>query len=159
MACLIADFDKLNCHAGAANILFWLQSSADFLSMANERLGLLRNIIAERIVLLDGATGTSIKDMRLGPEDFGGAKLEGCNENLVRSQPNRIRELHRSFLQAGADIIETNSFGGTSIALAHYGLKHDVREINRLAAQLAREEAAAASTPLARASWRARSVP
>jgi len=115
--------------------------------MANERLGLLRKTITERIVLLDGATGTSIQDMQLGPEDFGGAKLEGCNENLVRTRPDRIRELHRSFLEAGADIIETNSFGATSIALAHYGLERDAREINRVAAQLAREEADAASTP------------
>jgi len=115
--------------------------------MVNERLGLLRKIITDRIVLLDGATGTSIQDMQLGPEDFGGAKLEGCNENLVRTRPDRIRELHRSFLEAGADIIETNSFGATSIALAHYGLEHDTREINRIAAQLAREEADAASTP------------
>ncbi len=115
--------------------------------MANERLGLLRKIITDRIVLLDGATGTSIQDMQLGPEDFGGAKLEGCNENLVRTRPDRIRELHRSFLEAGADIIETNSFGATSIALAHYGLERDAREINRVAAQLAREEADAASTP------------
>jgi 5-methyltetrahydrofolate--homocysteine methyltransferase len=115
--------------------------------MANERLGLLRKIITGRIVLLDGATGTSIQDMQLGPEDFGGAKLEGCNENLVRTRPDRIRELHRSFLEAGADIIETNSFGATSIALAHYGLERAAREINRIAAQLAREEADAASTP------------
>ena len=115
--------------------------------MANERLGLLRKTITERIVLLDGATGTSIQDMQLGPADFGGAKLEGCNENLVRTRPDRIRELHRSFLEAGADIIETNSFGATSIALAHYGLERDAREINRVAAQLAREEADAASTP------------
>jgi 5-methyltetrahydrofolate--homocysteine methyltransferase len=114
--------------------------------MVNERLELLRKIIAERIVLLDGATGTSIQDMQLGPEDFGGAKLEGCNENLVRTRPERMRELHRSFLDAGADIIETNSFGATSIALAHYGLERDAREINRIAAQLAREEADAAST-------------
>ncbi len=115
--------------------------------MANERLGLLRKTITDRIVLLDGATGTSIQDMQLGPEDFGGAKLEGCNENLVRTRPDRIRELHRSFLEAGADIIETNSFGATAIALAHYGLERDAREINRIAARLAREEADAASTP------------
>ncbi|HLW70000.1 MAG TPA: methionine synthase [Candidatus Binataceae bacterium] len=114
--------------------------------MNNERLEHLRALIAERIVVLDGATGTSIQDMQLSADDFGGAKLEGCNENLVRTRPDKIRELHRSFLAAGADIIETNSFGATSIALAHYGLEGDVREINRVAAQLARGEADAAAT-------------
>ena len=115
--------------------------------MPNERLRTLRQLIADRIVVLDGATGTSIQDMRLGPEDFGGSKLEGCNEQLVRTRPDKIRELHRSFLDAGADIIETNTFGATSIALAHYGLEADARAINRIAAELAREEADAASTP------------
>jgi 5-methyltetrahydrofolate--homocysteine methyltransferase len=114
--------------------------------MPNERLPLLRDFIARRIVLLDGATGTSIQDMHLGADDFGGAKLEGCNEYLVYTRPDRIRELHRGFLAAGADIIETNSFGSTAIALAHYGLEGDARELNRIAAQLAREEADAAST-------------
>ncbi len=114
--------------------------------MPNRRLELLRKLIAERIVLLDGATGTSIQEMHLGADDFGGAALEGCNENLVRTRPDRIRDLHRSFLAAGADIIETNSFGATAIALAHYGLEGDARELNRLAAELACAEAAAAST-------------
>jgi 5-methyltetrahydrofolate--homocysteine methyltransferase len=114
--------------------------------MHNERLRLLRQLISERIVVLDGATGTSIQDMALSADDFGGARLEGCNENLVRTRPDKIREIHRGFLTVGADIIETNSFGATSIALAHYGLEHQVREINRIAAQLARTEADAAST-------------
>src|SRR6266851_178587 len=113
----------------------------------NDRLKLLRELLAERIVLLDGAGGTSIQGMRLGPADFGGADLEGCNENLVRTRPEKLRELHRSFLEAGADVIETNSFGGTSVVLAEYGLAHDACELNRIAARLAREEADAASTP------------
>jgi 5-methyltetrahydrofolate--homocysteine methyltransferase len=114
--------------------------------MPNERLRQLRQLISQRIVVLDGATGTSIQDMRLDADDFGGPKLEGCNENLVRTRPDKIRELHRSFLEAGADIIETNTFGATAVALAHYGLERDAREINRIAAQLARLEADAAST-------------
>jgi 5-methyltetrahydrofolate--homocysteine methyltransferase len=117
------------------------------MNIPNERIKLLRKLIAERIVVLDGAAGTSIQDMGLGPADFGGPSLEGCNENLVRTLPNKIRELHRSFLAAGADIIETNSFGATSVVLADYGLERDAREINRIAAELARHEADAASTP------------
>ncbi|MBV8452038.1 MAG: homocysteine S-methyltransferase family protein, partial [Deltaproteobacteria bacterium] len=110
------------------------------------RLEALREAFSERIVVLDGAAGTSIQDMHLKPEDFGGPQLDGCNENLVRTRPDKIRELHRSFLAAGADIIETNTFGATSIVLAEYGLQHTARELNRIAAELAREEADAAST-------------
>jgi 5-methyltetrahydrofolate--homocysteine methyltransferase len=113
----------------------------------SDRTEALRRLISERIVVLDGAAGTSIQDMHLSAADFGGTHLEGCNENLVRTRPDKIRELHRKFLEAGADIIETNSFGATSVVLAEYGLAHEAKEINRIAAQLARQEADAASTP------------
>jgi 5-methyltetrahydrofolate--homocysteine methyltransferase len=106
-----------------------------------ERLKLLREILATRVMVLDGAMGTSIQDMHLGPGDFGGPELEGCNENLVRTRPDLIRNLHLSFLQAGADIIETDSFGSTSVVLAEYGLADHARELNRAAAALAREAA------------------
>ncbi len=111
------------------------------------RIKLLREILAERIVILDGATGTAIQQMHLGPEDFGGAALEGCNENLVLTRPNRIHELHRGYLEVGADIVETDTFGATSIVLAEYGLQERAREINRRAAEIARAEADAFSTP------------
>src|SRR6516165_7356251 len=115
--------------------------------VSNEnRLEALREAFCERIVVLDGAAGTSIQEMQLKPEDFGGQELDGCNENLVRTRPDRIRELHRSFLAAGADIIETNTFGATSVVLAEYGLQRDAHELNRRAADLARTEADAAST-------------
>jgi 5-methyltetrahydrofolate--homocysteine methyltransferase len=110
------------------------------------RLEALREAFSERIVVLDGAAGTSIQGMHLKPADFGGPQLDGCNENLVCTRPDKIRELHRSFLAAGADIIETNTFGATSIVLAEYGLQDNARELNRIAAELAREEADAAST-------------
>jgi 5-methyltetrahydrofolate--homocysteine methyltransferase len=116
----------------------------------SDRLRLLRDALAERIVVIDGAGGTSIQEMHLGAADFGGPQLEGCNENLVRTRPGKVRELHQGFLDAGADIIETNSFGATSIVLAEYGLAEHAREINRLAAQIARsaaDEAAAAGRP------------
>jgi 5-methyltetrahydrofolate--homocysteine methyltransferase len=106
-----------------------------------KRLDALRHALSERIMVLDGAAGTSIQDMHLNAADFGGPQLEGCNENLVRTRPDKIGELHRSFLAAGADIIETNTFGATSIVLAEYGLERDARELNRIAAELARTEA------------------
>src|SRR5215467_3473642 len=109
------------------------------------RLDILRHVLSARIVVLDGAAGTSIQDMHLQAADFGGPQLEGCNENLVLTRPDKIRQLHRSFLAAGADIIETNTFGATSVVLAEYGLQHNVRELNRVAAELARAEADAAS--------------
>ncbi len=112
-----------------------------------QRIAVLRDLIARRIVLLDGATGTSIQGLNLHAGYFGGPHLDGCNENLVSTVPDRIRELHRGFLEAGADVIETNSFGSTSIVLAEYGLADRARELNRLAARIAREEADAAATP------------
>jgi 5-methyltetrahydrofolate--homocysteine methyltransferase len=112
-----------------------------------ERIGLLKKALSERIVIIDGAAGTSIQAMHLSAADFGGAHLDGCNENLVRTRPDKIRELHRGFLEAGADIIETNTFGATRIVLAEYGLESDAREINRLAGRIACEEAHAMQTP------------
>ena len=103
-----------------------------------ERLG---DLLRERILVLDGATGTSVQAMRLGAAEFGAAHLEGCNENLVMTQPGRITALHASFLEAGADIIETCSFGSTAIVLGEYGLEAQARELNRRAAALARAAA------------------
>jgi 5-methyltetrahydrofolate--homocysteine methyltransferase len=111
-----------------------------------KRLDQLRQVLTERIVVLDGAAGTSIQDLHLTADDFGGSQFEGCNEHLVCTRPDKVRELHRSFLAAGADIIETNTFGATSIVLAEYGLHSKARELNRIAAELARAEADAAST-------------
>jgi len=117
------------------------------MSNTRERIEILRSLLAQRIVVLDGATGTSIQGMNLHAGYFGGPHLDGCNENLVITSPDRISELHRSFLEMGADIIETNSFGSTSVVLAEYGLERQARELNRVAAQLARTEADAVSTP------------
>jgi 5-methyltetrahydrofolate--homocysteine methyltransferase len=111
-----------------------------------ERLKLLKQLLSTRVLVLDGAMGTSIQDMHLGPQDFGGPELEGCNENLVRTRPELIRNLHLSFLNAGADIIETDSFGSTSIVLAEYGLQDRARELNRAAAAIARDAADSVAT-------------
>jgi len=107
----------------------------------------LRALLAERIVVLDGATGTYIQGCDLGARDFGGPEYEGCNEHLVLTRPDVIREMHDGYLAAGADIIETDTFGGTRIVLAEYGLQDKVREINASAARLAREACARVETP------------
>ena len=99
------------------------------------------------MLVIDGAMGTAIQALNLGPDDFGGAKYEGCNEYLTLTRPGLIEDIHRSYLDAGADIIETNSFGSTPVVLAEYELAHEARRLNREAASLARRAADAASTP------------
>src|SRR5690554_4377267 len=103
------------------------------------RVDALHNALAHRILVLDGAMGTALQARHLKPEDFGGAELEGCNENLVLTRPGLIREIHEGYLEAGCDIVETNTFGGTSFVLDEYGLGAKAYEINRRAAEIARE--------------------
>ncbi len=111
-----------------------------------DRLAALRAALEERILVLDGAMGTAIQAVDLTAADFGGASLEGCNEHLVLTRPDVIEIIHRDYINAGADIIETDTFGGTRVVLAEYGLQDKVYEINFAAAQLARKAADAAST-------------
>lgn len=99
----------------------------------------LLTILGERIALFDGAMGTSIQDRNLTADDFGGPQYEGCNEYLVLTRPQVIVDIHEGFLRAGSDIIETNTFGGTRIVLAEYGLQDKAVEINQVAARLAKE--------------------
>jgi 5-methyltetrahydrofolate--homocysteine methyltransferase len=115
-----------------------------------KRAGFLERLHSpERPVLVfDGATGTSLQLLNLAAEDFGGAALEGCNEQLVFTRPDAVRTVHRQFLEAGCDVIETDTFGATSIVLAEYGLEDQAFAINQRAAELAREMADAYSTPL-----------
>src|SRR5262249_14546095 len=110
--------------------------------MPSDRSARLRALLQERIVVLDGATGTHLQGRNLDAADFGGEAYEGCNENLVLTRPDVIREMHETYLEAGADLIETDTFGGTRIPLGEYGLQDKVREINRTGAQLAREACA-----------------
>ncbi|MFD1674563.1 methionine synthase [Alicyclobacillus fodiniaquatilis] len=104
------------------------------------------SLLKERILILDGAMGTMIQQRELTADDFGGAALEGCNEYLNVTRPDVIRDIHAGYLAAGADIVETNSFGSTPLVLAEYDLADQAFEISRLAAQLAREAADAYST-------------
>ncbi|MEW6126346.1 MAG: methionine synthase [Acidobacteriota bacterium] len=110
------------------------------------RTKLLEEVLAERILLLDGATGTAMQACHLHAEDFGGAHLEGCNENLVFTRPDVVLGIHRQYLEVGADIIETDTFGGTSIVLAEYNLQELTFEQNKRAAELACQAAAEYST-------------
>jgi 5-methyltetrahydrofolate--homocysteine methyltransferase len=111
------------------------------------RTALLEAELDHRILCLDGAMGTAIQGMDLGPADFGGEALEGCNENLVITRPDVIQTIHEAYLAAGADIVETNTFGSTSIVLAEYGLADRAREITLAAARIARAAADKFSTP------------
>src|SRR3974390_2658929 len=107
----------------------------------------LRELLSERILVLDGAMGTMLQQRHLTSADFGGPALEGCNENLVRTRPDVVLDIHRKYFEAGADIVETNSFGGTPLVLAEYGLDACGYELNKLSATIARQAAEEFSTP------------
>src|SRR3990172_4970653 len=107
----------------------------------------MNEILRQRILVLDGAMGTMIQQKNLTAQDFGGPEYEGCNEYLNLTRPDVITSIHESYFAAGADIVETNTFGGTPIVLAEYNLRHKVHEINRGGAQLARQAADRLSSP------------
>lgn len=91
------------------------------------------------ILILDGAMGTMIQQADLTAEDFGGEEYEGCNEYLVKTRPDVILHIHKAYIEAGADIIETNTFGATNIVLHDYELSHLDEELNERAACLAKQ--------------------
>ncbi len=111
-----------------------------------ERAEALQEILAHRVLVLDGATGTWFQGQNLTAEDFGGEQYEGCNEHLVLTRPDVVLRLHTAYLEAGADMVETNTFGSTPLVLAEYGLADKAFEISKRAAELAREAAARFST-------------
>ena len=90
---------------------------------------------------MDGAMGTMLQRANLTAEDFGGEELEGCNENLNMTRPDVIESIHEQYLEAGADIIETNTFGATRIVLDDYDLGAKAYELNKIAAEIARKAA------------------
>ena len=107
----------------------------------------LKALLQDRILILDGAMGTAIQAYDLTAEDFGGESLAGCNEYLVLTKPELIQSVHESYLAAGADIVETNTFGATPLVLAEYDIAHLAVEINHEAVRLARAACDKFSTP------------
>lgn len=114
----------------------------------------LKEILKKRVLLLDGAMGSLIQQYQLQEADFRGARfsnhpmpLQGDNDLLVLTRPDVIEAIHKQYLAAGSDIIETNTFNATTISQADYGMEAEVYEINRQAALLARRAADQYSTP------------
>ncbi len=121
--------------------------------MTVDRTAELSDLLARRILILDGAMGTMIQSYRLQESDYRGERfrdwpsdLKGNNDLLVLTQPAIIREIHAAYLDAGADLIETNTFNSTSVSMRDYGMESLVPELNRAAARLAREVADEYST-------------
>ncbi|MBS1198564.1 MAG: 5-methyltetrahydrofolate--homocysteine methyltransferase, partial [Proteobacteria bacterium] len=113
-----------------------------------DRSTLIRTLLAQRILILDGAMGTMIQSYKLDEADYRGTRfadfahdLKGNNDLLCLTQPHIIKEIHAKYLAAGADILETNSFNATSISMADYHMEFLVPELNFAAARLAREAA------------------
>src|SRR5215475_13448106 len=107
----------------------------------------LKELLGQRVLVLDGAMGTMLQQRNLTARDFGGAALEGCNENLVRTRPDVVLDIHRKYFEAGADIVETDTFGSTPLVLGEYGLSADAYELSKRAAELARQAADEFSRP------------
>jgi len=128
---------------------------------------LLKQLLHERIVVIDGAMGTMIQGFKLGEADYRGQQfanyscdLKGNNDLLCITQPEIIELIHRQFLEAGADIIETNTFNANAISMADYGLESLAYDLNLAAAKVARRaaEAVTAKDLPGGVSWRERSV-
>ncbi|HEY9500520.1 MAG TPA: homocysteine S-methyltransferase family protein, partial [Pyrinomonadaceae bacterium] len=102
--------------------------------------------LKERIVVFDGAMGTSLQLQNLTLDDFGGPRFEGCNENLLVTRPDAVEKVHAGFLEVGCDVIETNSFNGTPVDFDEYGIGDQAYEMNVLAARIAKRIASDYST-------------
>ena len=114
--------------------------------MQADRTAELRQLLAERILILDGAMGTMIQQEKLGEADYRGERfldhpkvLKGNNDLLVLTRPQVIAGIHRAYLEAGADIIETNTFNATRVSQAEYGLESVAYELNVEGARLVRQ--------------------
>lgn len=107
----------------------------------------LLDLLDTRILVLDGAMGTMIQQAHLSAQDFGSPELDGCNEILNVTRPDVILDVHRAYYRAGADMVETNTFGSTPLVLAEYGLQDRALELSAAAARIARQAADEFATP------------
>jgi len=123
---------------GADKIVFTTRSGMQNFKETEQAL---RALMGQRVLVLDGAMGTMLQQRDLSAKDFGGAALEGCNEVLVRTRPDVVLDIHRKYFAAGADIVETDTFGGTPLVLGEYGLGAEAHALNKKAAELARQAA------------------
>ena len=103
--------------------------------------------LRDRVLVLDGGFGTWMQAHDLGPDDFGGPDLEGCNENLVATRPDLIAALHDAYLSTGCDAVETATFGAFGLVLNEYDIADRAYDLNLAAARIAKEVATAHSTP------------
>src|ERR671910_471246 len=103
--------------------------------------------LRDRVLIFDGAFGTWVQDQDLGPDDFGGPELEGCNEHVVLTRPDVIARMHSEFFDVGVDAVETATFGAFPIVLSEYGIPEKTYELNEAAARIAKEVASGYATP------------
>jgi 5-methyltetrahydrofolate--homocysteine methyltransferase len=103
--------------------------------------------LRDRVLIFDGAFGTWVQDQNLGPDDFGGPELEGCNEHVVLTRPDVIARMHSEFFDVGVDAVETATFGSFPVVLAEYGIPEKTYELNEAAARIAKEVASGYATP------------
>ncbi|HMQ04279.1 MAG TPA: homocysteine S-methyltransferase family protein [Pyrinomonadaceae bacterium] len=105
------------------------------------------DLLKERVIIFDGAMGTFLQSLNLSIDEWGGAEFENCSENLLYTRPDAIESVHTAFLEAGCDVIETNSFGGSEVVLSEFGIAEKTYDVNFKAATLAKRIAADFSTP------------
>jgi 5-methyltetrahydrofolate--homocysteine methyltransferase len=105
------------------------------------------DLLKKKIIVFDGAMGVSLQEMNLSIDDWGGPNFENCSENLLYTRPDAVEKVHTSFLDVGCDVIETNSFGGSEVVLAEFGIEGKAYDVNKKAAELAKRIANDYSTP------------
>jgi len=103
-------------------------------------------LLKDKVIVFDGAMGSNLQSLDLTIDDWGGPEFENCSENLLYTRPDAIETVHRSFLDVGCDVIETNSFGGSEVVLAEFGIADKTYDVNKKAAELARRLASDYST-------------
>src|ERR1044071_691259 len=126
----------------------WHEYALSDLQMTSDTEQKFRRIASERILVLDGAMGTMIQELRLDEGGYRGARFDawnrevrGNNDLLILTQPDAVRKIHLEYFRAGADIVSTNTFSSTTIAQADYGMQEIARELNIEGAKLARAAA------------------